>query len=122
MGVLVRARNGGSRTISNLYWSWIRHVASEEDEALPQSGSSSETLSNNQTKRLALALRAKADKIRKGAAPRDATAYVQKLDRDLLPSGDGQDMGSLKVDFDDPDSIDETASFFDGSGGVTLTY
>jgi hypothetical protein len=121
LGVLVRARNGKSRTISDLYWSWIRHVASEEGVELPQSGSSSETLANNQTKRLALALRTRADKIRKGTAPRDATAYVQKLDRELLPSSN-QGAGTLKADFDDPDSLDEIASFFDGSGGATLTY
>jgi hypothetical protein len=94
----------------------------EEGGALPQSGSSTEVLSNNQTKMLAMALRTRADKIRKGAAPKDATAYVQKLDRGLLPSGDDKDVGNLRADFDDPDSLDETASFFDSSGGVTLSY
>jgi len=104
----------------NLYWSWIRHVASEEGVQLPQGGSASDALSNDQAKRLASALRIRADKIRRGVAPRDATAYVRAVEKSTFPPN--QDLGSLQADFDDPDSMDESASFFDSSGGVTLSY
>jgi hypothetical protein len=89
---------------------------------LPQSGSSSDSLSDEQAKKLASALRSRADRIRKGKAPRDAKAFVQQMDRAWSPSMEEQEAGELDADFDNPDSMDETAAFFRSSGGVTLTY
>ena len=90
---------------------------------LPQSGSASDSLTEAQARRLASALRARAEKIRKGVAPRDAISYVQQIDKEWFPSeakGDG--VGTLSTDFDDPDHMDDTAEFFESSGGVTLRY
>jgi len=89
---------------------------------LPQSGSSSDSLSDEQARKLASALRSRADKIRKGMAPRDAKTFVQQMDKAWFSSMKGQESGELDVDFDNPDSMDETAAFFRSSGGVKLTY
>jgi hypothetical protein len=122
LGIDAKAKNGDSRSLSYLYWSWIRHIATEEDVTLPQSGSRTDSLTEEETKKLASALRARAEKIRKGLAPRDATSYVQQIDKQWFPSGEGEDVGTLSADFDNPEGIDETAGFFDKSGGVTLRY
>jgi hypothetical protein len=90
---------------------------------LPQSGSATDSLTEEEAKRLASALRAKAEKIRKGLAVRDATSYVQQIDKQWFPTADkGKDAGTLGANFDDPDDMDETAKFFESSGGVTLRY
>jgi hypothetical protein len=122
LGIEVRAKNGGTRSLSYLYWGWVRHIASEEGSALPQSGSAEDSLSEPQAKKLASALGRRAGKIRNGTAPRDASKYVQQIDKTLLPQVEGQDVTALGADFDDPDSMDEIAKFFDSSGGVTLEY
>jgi len=122
LGIKAKASNGGSRSFSYLYWNWIRHIAMEEGVTVPQSGSTSDSLTNVEAKRLASALRARAEKIRKGKAPRDATSYVQQIDKRWFPSKVEEDAGTVGADFDDPESIDETADFFDSSGGVTLQY
>ena len=109
--------------MSYLYWSWVRRVAKEEGVTLPQSGTASDSLTEAQTRRLASALRARAEKIRRGIAPRDASLYVQQIDKEWFPpeaKGDG--VGTLNTDFDDPDHMDDTAEFFESSGGVTLRY
>lgn len=89
---------------------------------MPQSGSSNDSLSDEQAKKLASALRSRANRIRKGMAPRDAKAFVQQMDKTWSPSMEEQEAGELDADFDNPDSMDETAAFFRSSGGVTLTY
>ena len=123
MGIYAKARNGGSWKLSYLYWSWIRHVATEAGVALPQSGSATDSLSEQESKNLASALRDRAEKIRKGLAPRDASSFVQQADKELLPpSAEGEGAGTLNTDFDDPDGMDETAGFFESSGGVLLQY
>jgi hypothetical protein len=95
----------------------------EEGVTLPQSGSRRDTFSEAEAKKIASVLRIRADKIRKGLAPRDATSYVQQIDKQWFPSRvEQEDVGTLSADFDNPDSIDETANFFDLSGGVTLQY
>jgi len=76
-----------------------------------------------ETKKVGSALRARAQKIRKGAAPRDASSYVQRVDKELFPAAaEKEDVGVVSADFDDPDSMDDTAKFFESSGGVTLRY
>jgi len=122
LGINAKAKNGDSRALSYLYWSWIRHIALEEHVTLPQSGSATDSLTEDQAKRLASALRARAEKIRKGLAPRDATSYVRQVDKQWFSSVEGEDVGAIGADFDNPEGIDETASFFDKSGGVTLRY
>jgi hypothetical protein len=122
LGIHAKAENGDSLELSYLYWSWIRHIAAEEGVTLPQSGSASDSLTGDETKKLASALRAKAEKIRKGLASRDANSYVQQIDKEWFPSADGEDAEPLRADFDDPDDMDETANFFESSGGVTLRY
>ena len=88
---------------------------------LPQSGSASDSLTDAEARRLASALRARAEKIRKGTAPRDASSYVQQIDKEWFPPTAGRGgAGTLSADFDDPDSMDDTARFFESSGGVTL--
>ena len=94
----------------------------EEGVVLPQSGSETDHLSERQAKNLASALRARADKIRKGVTLRDASSYVQRLDRRWFPKAGEQKGGEVSADFDDPDRMDSTADFFDYSGGVTLRY
>ena len=90
---------------------------------LPQSGSTSDSLTGAQARKLASALRARAERIRKGTAPRDASSYVQQVDKELFPPvADGEGVGTMNADFDDPDRMDETAGFFESSGGVTLRY
>ena len=89
---------------------------------MPQSGSSTDSLSGEETKRLASALETRANKVRKGTAPPDAKAFVHQMDRTWFPSPEGQEAGELDADFDNPDSMDEMATFFLSSGGVTLTY
>jgi len=109
--------------MSHLYWGWVRQVAMEEGVNLPQSGSATDSLTDAEAKRLASALRARAQKIRKGTAPRDASSYVQRVDEGLFPKMvEGKDAGIVRADFDDPDSMDDTAKFFGSSGGVTLRY
>ena len=121
VGINVKAKNGGSRSLSYLYWGWIRQVVAEEGVVLPQSGSETDRLSEQQAKELASALRARAKKIRTGTTPRDASSYVQRLDRRWFPKTE-EKAGAVGADFDDPDGMDLTASFFDSSGGVTLRY
>lgn len=90
---------------------------------LPQSGSEIDALTEDESKRLASALRARAEKIRNGLAARDATTYVQQIDKQWFPpTAEGEGVGTLRTDFDDPDGMDETADFFESSGGVTLKY
>lgn len=122
MGIYVKADNGGSRSLSHLYWGWIRQIGAEEGVVLPQSGSETDRLSEQQAKKLASALRARAEKIRRGTAPRDASSYVRRLDKRWLPEAQGQKGGAVSADFDDPDGMESTAGFFDSSGGVTLRY
>jgi hypothetical protein len=122
LGIHVEAKKGGSRELSYLYWSWIRHFATEEGLTLPQSGSSTDSFSEDDAKKLASLIRARADKIRKGVAPRDATSYVQQVDKQWFPPAAGEEVEALSADFDDPDDMDETAEFFDSSGGVNLRY
>jgi len=122
VGIYVRARNDGSRSLSYLYWSWIRQVVAEEGVVLPQSESETERLSEREAKKIASALRTRAKKIREGTAPRDASSYVQRLDMKWFPKGEEQETETVSADFDDPDSMDSTASFFDSSGGVSLRY
>ena len=94
--------------MSYLYWSWIRHIATEEGVTLPQSGSATDLLTEGEAKRLASALRARAEKIRKGLAPRDATNYVRQIDKEWFPPMvEGDDVGTLRADFDGPDGMDE---------------
>jgi len=123
LGILVKAKAGRSRSLSYLYWSWIRHVATQEGVTLPQSKTAIESLSDGEAKKLASALRARAEKIRKGLAPRDATSYVQQIDKEWFPpTAEGDDAGVVAADFDDPDGMDEISSFFESSGGVVLRY
>ena len=123
MGIIAKARNGGSWKLSYLYWSWIRHVATEAGVALPQSGSATDALSEQESKNLASALRNRAEKIRKGLAPRDATSFVRQVNEQLLPPGAADEGGgTLHAEFDDPDDMEETAGFFESSGGVLLQY
>jgi hypothetical protein len=122
LGIHVEAKKGGSRELSYLYWSWIRHIATEEGLTLPQSASETDSLSEDEVKRLASVIRARADKIRKGLAPRDAASYVQQVDKQWFPPAAGEEVEALSADFDDPDGMDETAEFLDSSGGVTLRY
>ena len=122
MAIFAKARNGGTSSLSYLYWSWIRHVATEAGVTLTQSGSTTDSLSEAETKKLASALRDRADKIRSGLAPRDASSYVQKVDKEWFPSMAEGETGTLRTDFDDPDGMDKTADFFESSGGVTLRY
>lgn len=123
MGIHVKARNGNSLSLSYIYWSWIRHVAAQEGVKLPPSGSTTASLSNDEAKELAVALRVRAEKVRKGFAPRDANSYVRRIDKQWFPSHPEQgDIGTLSADFDDPDSMEKTANFFYSSGGVALKY
>jgi len=109
--------------MSYLYWGWVRRIAKEEGVTLPQSGSESDSLTDPEAKGLASALRARAHKIRNGIAPRDASSYVQQVGEEWFPSKvEGEDAGIVRADFDDPDSMDGTAEFFESSGGVTLRY
>ena len=90
---------------------------------LPQSGSATDSLTEAEARRLASVLRARAEKIRKGIAPRDASSYVQQTDKEWFPPvAEGEGAGSMSTDFDHPDSMDDTAGFFESSGGVTLRY
>ena len=90
---------------------------------LPQSGSETDSLTEAEARKLASALRARAEKIRKGIAPRDASSYVQQIDKDWFPPAvEGEGVGTLGADFDNPDCMDDTAGFFESSGGVTLRY
>jgi len=123
LGIYAKAKNGGSRSMSYLYWSWVRRIAKEEGVTLPQSGSATDSLADAEAKRLASALRARAQKIRKGIAPRDASSYVQQVDKKWFPPAVGrEDVGAVGADFDDPDSMEDTAKFFESSGGVKLRY
>ena len=121
VGIHAKASNGSSRSFSYLYWGWIRKVVAEEGVVLPQSGFQTDKFSEREAKRLASALRARAEKIRKGAVPRDASSYIRQLDRRWFKA-EQQKAGTMSADFDDPDTMDSTASFFDSSGGVTLRY
>jgi hypothetical protein len=109
--------------MSYLYWSWVRRVAKQEGVMLPQSGSATDSLTDAEAKKLASVLRARAQKIREGIAPRDASSYVQQADKEWFPPAvEREDGGTVSADFDDPDSMDDTAKFFESSGGVTLRY
>lgn len=118
----VRAKNGSTRSLSHLYWGWLRKIASEEGVVLPQSGSEADHFSAKETKELASAIRARAEKIRTGASPPDASSYVQQMGTKWLSESEKKDAAELSADFDDPDSMEETASFLYSSGGVILTY
>ena len=81
------------------------------------------SLTEKQTRNLASAIRTRAEKIRKGLAPRDAKSYVDKIDGRFFPSEKTQDEEKATViDFDKPDAMDDTARFFELSRGVTLMY
>ena len=86
---------------------------------MPQSGSSTDSLSRDDAKKLASAMKTRAEKIRKGLAPRDAASYVRQIDEQSFPSKNAE---TTRADFDDPESMDKTADFFDLSGGVTIEY
>ena len=105
--------------MSYLYWGWIRHIAQEEGVTLPQSDSSKDSLGADDSKRLASAIKTRAEKIRKGNAPRDADSFVRQMDEQSFRS---KNSGTIRADFDDPDSMDKTAGFFDLSGGVGIEY
>jgi len=121
--VRAKAKDGGSRSMSYLHWSWIRHVAREEGVALPQSGGQTDSLSSVEAKQLATALRVRADKIRKGTAPRDATSFVQRADKEWFHEDQaGEDGGTVRADFDEPGRMEDVADFFESSGGVELRY
>ncbi len=123
LGIHAEAKNGGSLSLSYLYWSWIRHIATEEGVTLPQSGSETDSLTEDESKKLAFALRARAQKIRDGLAVRDAATFVEQIDNQWFPPrAKGEGEGTLDVDFDNPDGMEETADFFGSSGGVTLSY
>jgi hypothetical protein len=123
LGIYAKARRGGSRSLPYLYWGWIRHVAVEEGITLPQSGSETDILTEDESKRLGSALRTRAEKIRNGVATRDASSYVQQADKQWFPpTAEGEGVGKLSADFDDPDDMEKTAEFFESSGGVTLRY
>jgi hypothetical protein len=123
LGIYVEAKNGSRLSLSYLYWGWIRHIAEEEGVELPKNDSETISFTENQTKRLASAIRTRADKIRKGLAPRDAKSYVDRIDiRFFPPEKTTDDRKTTAIDFDNPDAMDETAKFFELSRGVTLTY
>jgi len=123
LGIYAEAKNGNRRSLSYLYWGWIRHIAEEEGVQLPKNESETVSFTEDETKRLASAIRARAKKIRKGLAPRDAKSYVDQMDSRFFPSMKTKDEGKTTlVDFDNPDAMDETAKFFELSCGVTLTY
>ena len=97
-------------------------MAKEGGVTLPQSGSSTEHLDKELAKKLAFVIRTRAEKIRNGVAPRDASSYVQQMDKQWFRSEEEGDVGTALIDFDDPDGMNQTANFFDSSGGVTLSY
>ncbi len=123
MAIYVEAKNGTRRSLSYLYWGWIRHIAEEEGVELPKNDSETFSFTEDGTRSLASAIKARAEKIRKGLAPRDAKSYVDKIDSRFFPPEQTQDEGkAIAVDFDNPDAMDETAKFFELSHGVTFTY
>ncbi|MDE1852573.1 MAG: hypothetical protein KGI38_02365 [Thaumarchaeota archaeon] len=123
MAIYAEAKNGGWRSLSPSYWTWIRHIATEEGLALPQSGSETETLSADEAKKLAVALKVRADKIRKGLALRDADSYLESWYEARTPPAIWEGKGNLHtIGYDEPNEMDKTADFFDLSGGVTFTY
>ncbi|HEV2137867.1 MAG TPA: hypothetical protein VGR53_03430 [Nitrososphaerales archaeon] len=123
MGIRANTKNGSQRSFSYLYWGWIRHIAEEEGVELAKNDADTLSLTEEQTKKLGSAIRARAEKVRKGLAPRDAKSYVDKIDDRFFSREQTQDEGkSIAVDFDNPDSMDDTAKFFELSRGVTLTY
>ena len=112
MGIYAEAKNGGSRSLSYLYWSWVRRIAKEEGVTLPQSNSATDSLTDFEARRLASALRAGAEKIRKGIAPQDASSYVQQVENEWIPrEADGKGVGTMSADFDNPDSMDDTPDY-----------
>jgi hypothetical protein len=120
LGIDVEAKNGEVRTLSYLYWGWIRKIAAEEGVILPKSDSEKDSLSPKQARELAAAIRSRAEKIRKGVALRDASSYVQQADKEWFDKEEvAVDVGA---DFDDPDGMEKTARFFESSGGVALAY
>jgi hypothetical protein len=123
LGIYIEAKNGNRLSLSYLYWGWIRHIAEEEGVELPKADSETISFTEDQTKELASAIRAKSDKIRKGLAPRGAQAYVDSMDNQfILPEKSQDERKATATDFDNPDDLDETAKFFQLSRGVTLTY
>ena len=76
-----------------------------------------------ESERLASALRARAEKIRRGLVKRDASTYVEQIGKEWFPRAeDGEDTGVMAARFDDPEDMEKTAEFFETSGGVTLRY
>jgi hypothetical protein len=123
LGIYAEAKNGSRRSLSYLYWGWIRHIAEEEGVKLPKNDSKTISFTEDETKRLASAIKSRADKIRKGLAPRDAKSYVDRIDSRFFPPESPLDeRKATPVDFDNPDAMNETAKFFELSRGVTLTY
>ncbi len=123
MAIYAEAKYGTRRSFSYLYWGWIRHIAEEEGAELPKNDSETISFTEDQTRNLAAAIKARAEKIRKGLAPRDAKSYVDQVDSQFFPPEKGQDEGkTTPTDFDEPNAMDETAEFFELSQGVTLTY
>jgi hypothetical protein len=122
LGIYAEAKNGSRHSFSYLYWGWIRQIAEDEGVKLPNDDSETISFTEDQTKMLASAIRNRADKIRKGLAPRNAKSYVDKIDnRFFPPESPGDKRKAAPVDFDNPDDMDETAKFFELSRGVTLT-
>ena len=123
MAIYAEAKNGSRRSFSYLYWGWIRHIAEEEGVVLPKNDSETISFTEDETRSLAAAIKARAEKIRKGLAPRDAKSYVDQIDNQFFPPEKGPEEGqTTPVNFDEPDAMDETAEFFELSRGVTLAY
>ncbi len=123
MAIHAQAKNGTRRSLSYLYWGWIRHIAEEEGVVLPKNDSETISFTEDETRSLAAAIKARAEKIRKGLAPRDAKSYVDQIDSRFFPPEKGpKEEQTTPVNFDEPDAMDETAEFFELSRGVTLAY
>jgi hypothetical protein len=123
LAIYVEAKNGTRRSFSYLYWGWIRHITEEEGVKLANDDSETTSFTEDETKKLASAIRARAEKVRKGLAPRDAKSYVDKIDSQFFsPEKTGDEGKTTPVDFDDPDAMDDTAKFFELSHGVTLAF
>jgi len=123
LAIHAQAKNGTRRSLSYLYWGWIRHIAEEEGVVLPKNDSETISFTEDETRSLAAAIKARAEKIRKGLAPRDAKSYVDQIDSRFFPPKKGpKEEQTTPVNFDEPDAMDETAEFFELSRGVTLTY
>jgi hypothetical protein len=123
LAIYAEAKNGSRRSLSYIYWGWIRHIAEEEGVVLPKNESETTSFTEDETRSLAAAIKARSEKIRKGLAPRDAKSYIDQIDSRFFPPEKGPDEGiTTPINFDEPDALDETAEFFELSHGVTLTY